>query len=101
MPGGCLAPNGLQRLVVVVGNTLTILTRAAEITLGWELKKKIPVSNYKPPVWKEHFVTNLVPSKWLLSLQGGGVGVGIRLFNHFSDPNNFPASQTAMARFHL
>lgn len=69
---GCPAPSGLQRGVVVVGNALTILTRAAEITLGWELKKKILVSNYKPPVWKEHFVANLVPSKWLLFLQDKG-----------------------------
>lgn len=68
------------------GDTLTILTRAAEITLGWELKKKFLVSNYKPPVWKEHFVANLVPSKLLLFLRGKKK---IRPFNEFFHLNSF------------
>lgn len=70
MPDGYPAPSGCQQGIVAGGDMLAVLTRAAEITLGWELKKKIIlISNYKLPVWKEHFVANLVPSKLLLFLR--------------------------------
>lgn len=62
VPDGCLARSRLQHRVVGGGMCSASSPEPRKSYLAGNLEK-ILVSNYKPPVWKEHFVANLVPSK--------------------------------------